>query len=213
MCGIESLTLEGATEGVSSLRALWNDGLACLSYGSVQTLASYPRGFYIIVDGIRDLGGEACGLAELDTSMARRPRHRRKSCLSRRTSARIAEEADPLADPSRPVPNLACADRFEAYYRAQLGLEGYEWTQFISTLHAGARARASTRSGGMERHDGVARWHDPHPIVVTFFITVHLAWLSTALRTAHPSRALSYIPVRTLVCVRAERVCARACER
>ena len=43
---------------------------------------------------------------------------------------------DPFADPGRPVPNLQCADRFEAYYKAQwLVDEGREWVRFIRTLH------------------------------------------------------------------------------
>ena len=42
----------------------------------------------------------------------------------------------PYADPSRPVPNLECADRFENYYKAQHLVEpGWEWVQFIKTLH------------------------------------------------------------------------------
>ena len=65
-----------------------------------------------------------------------RPRHKRK-----RPSGNIAaaEGSHPLADPARPIPNLACADRFEAYYRVQLrrlGVEGAEWARFIRTLHA-----------------------------------------------------------------------------
>ncbi|KAL1511104.1 hypothetical protein AB1Y20_005925 [Prymnesium parvum] len=42
----------------------------------------------------------------------------------------------PLADPSRPVPNLLAADRFEYFYRRQgLVRSSGEWRHFISTLH------------------------------------------------------------------------------
>ena len=64
--------------------------------------------------------------------MARRPhrRHRRKG------AKRPEAEPHPYADPARPIPNLACADRFEHYYRAQnLVADGREWSQLISTLH------------------------------------------------------------------------------
>ena len=68
------------------------------------------------------------------------PRHKRKRPAADAATAAAAEhEVHPLADPARPIPNLACADRFEEYYRAQLGrlgVTGAEWTRFIKTLHA-----------------------------------------------------------------------------
>jgi len=42
----------------------------------------------------------------------RRPRYRRGG-------RRKPEEPHPFADPNRPIPNLAAADRFECYYWAQ----------------------------------------------------------------------------------------------
>jgi len=70
----------------------------------------------------------------------RHPRHKRKRPTADAATAAAAEhEVHPLADPARPIPNLACADRFEEYYRAQLGrlgVTGSEWTRFIKTLHA-----------------------------------------------------------------------------
>ena len=50
----------------------------------------------------------------------RHPRHKRKRPTADAATAAAAEhEVHPLADPARPIPNLACADRFEEYYRAQ----------------------------------------------------------------------------------------------
>ena len=43
---------------------------------------------------------------------------------------------DALADPARPVPNLAAADAFEFYYTQQHLVESHsEWIRFISTMH------------------------------------------------------------------------------
>ena len=59
----------------------------------------------------------------------RRPRYRRGE-------RRKAEEPHPYADPSRPLPNLAAADRFESYYWAQnLVATPQEWVKMIGTLH------------------------------------------------------------------------------
>ena len=59
----------------------------------------------------------------------RRPRYRRGK-------RRKAEEPHPYADPSRPLPNLAAADRFESYYWAQnLVATPQEWVKMIGTLH------------------------------------------------------------------------------
>ena len=65
------------------------------------------------------------------------------------------DAGDPLADPSRPVPNLACADRFEAFYRAQgLVATESEWRHFISTLHRALpvtiRVQSATEALGAE---------------------------------------------------------------
>ena len=61
--------------------------------------------------------------------VARRPRRRRGG-------RREEEEPHPFADPNRPLPNLAAADRFEAYYWAQnLVSTPQEWVSFIGTLH------------------------------------------------------------------------------
>jgi hypothetical protein len=60
---------------------------------------------------------------------ARRPRYRRRE-------RRKAEEPHPYADPNRPIPNLAAADRFECYYWAQnLVSTPQEWVKMIGTLH------------------------------------------------------------------------------
>ena len=68
---------------------------------------------------------------EEEDGRRRRSRHRPKK---RRVSAEPKE--DPLADPARPIPNLACADAFEHYYYTQQLVEpGWEWSRFINTLH------------------------------------------------------------------------------
>ena len=56
----------------------------------------------------------AAGAATPQAVTKRRPRYRRGG-------RRKAEEPHPYADPSRPLPNLAAADRFESYYWAPLG--------------------------------------------------------------------------------------------
>ena len=62
------------------------------------------------------------GVTGATATTVTRHRHRTKNKRQRaeREAARADEEPHPLADPGRPIPNLACADAFEFYYRAQV---------------------------------------------------------------------------------------------
>ena len=66
-----------------------------------------------------------------------RQRHRAKVKQRRLEAAAAAsEDPHPLADPTRPIPNLACAFAFEHYYfRQNLVDPGREWWTFQNTLH------------------------------------------------------------------------------
>eukprot|EP00966_Prymnesium_polylepis_P015159 350038-Prymnesium_polylepis.1 len=63
-----------------------------------------------------------------------RKRHRHRRPLDRQLLPPAEEH--PLADPTRPIPNIICADKFEYYYQSQnLVASHSEWRFFISTLH------------------------------------------------------------------------------